>query len=172
MNAPPESSPHPSGNHSATVPTEAAEAVQRGLRSILAWVDRGPDAIARGEMERWEHELLLGGWDAGGRLPLAVLARELAQPAGPQRERLAWACLCVTEWALEAGAVSTGLAYAEAAARAWPEQGRYAWTAGRLLHAYGWNAAGDEWLRQAARVTEKAGDWEGQARSLAALHSP
>ena len=154
----------------AGLAAEPAAAVERGLRALHGWLERGAAAFAPGEMEGWERELLLGGWDAGVRLPLAVLARELA--VGPQRERVAWACLCVTEWALETGAVSAGLAYAEAAARAWPEQGRYAWAAGRLLRAHGWNEAGESWLRRAARVSGEAGDWEGQARSLAALAPP
>ena len=148
---------------------EIAAAVERGLRAVLRWVDEGAAAFAPGEMEEWERELLLGSWDPGARLPLAVLARELADPAGPGREQVAWACLCVTEWALESGAVAAGLAFAEAAARAWPEQGRYAWTAGCLMRAHGREEAAELWLRRAAQLAERAGDWEGQARSLAEL---
>ena len=151
------------------LPSVVAAAVERALRVVLLWVARGVAGLPPGEMERWERELLLAGWDPGARLPLAVLARELAEPAGPRRERIAWACLCVTEWALEAGAVSVGLAFADAAARAWPEQARYAWTAGRLLRAHGRDEAGESWLRRAAYVAEESGDWEGQARSLAGL---
>jgi len=149
--------------------SDIAASVEHGLRMVLRWVEHGPGASAPGDLEAWERALLLGEWDPGARLPLAVLARELARPDGADRERVAWACLCVTEWALESGAVSTGLAYAEAAARAWPEQGRYAWAAGRLLHAHGDARAGDLWLRRAARASERAGDREGRARSLAAL---
>lgn len=150
-------------------PSPSAAALERGLRLLLRWVEHGAAALAAEELPGWERELLLGEWDPGARLPLAVLVRELADPAGADRERVAWACLCVTEWALETGAVSTGLAYAEAAARAWPEQGRYAWAAGRLLRSYGRDEAGAAWLRRAARVTERAGDREGRARALAAL---
>jgi hypothetical protein len=147
----------------------ATAAVERGLRTVLRWVEHGTRAFPAGELDAWERELLLGGWDPGARLPLAVLARELARPDGPDRERVAWACLCVTEWALETGAVATGLAFAEAAARAWPEQGRYAWAAGQLLRAHGDRHGADLWLRRAARAAERAGDWEGQARSRAGL---
>lgn len=146
-----------------------AAALERGLHLLSRWVEDGAAALAAEQLPAWERELLLADWDPGARLPLAVLVRELADPAGADRERVAWACLCVTEWALETGVVSTGLAFAEAAARAWPEQGRYAWAAGRLLRSYGRHEAGAAWLRRAARVTEQAGDREGRARALAAL---
>lgn len=164
--------PPPPPDPGASAPSPAVRAaVERALRAVLEWVARGAAAFAPGELARWERELLLADWDAAARLPLAVLARELAE-AAPQRERLAWACLCVTEWALEVGAVTLGLAFADAAARAWPEQARYAWTAGRLLRAHGRTEAGESWLRRAAQVAEESGDWEGQARSLAELVPP
>lgn len=151
------------------LPDVVGAAVERGLRYVQGWVDGGAGAIDGTELAGWERELLLGEWDPGARLPLAVLARELTDPAGAERERVAWACLCVTEWALESGAVTPGLAFAEAAARAWPDQGRYAWAAGRLLRAHGREADAETWLRRAAQLAERAGDWEGQARSLAEL---
>ncbi|HEX8361013.1 MAG TPA: hypothetical protein VF613_12940, partial [Longimicrobium sp.] len=61
---------------------EVTAAVDRGLRYVQGWVDGGAGAFAAGEMAGWERELLLGVWDPGARLPLAVLARELADPAG------------------------------------------------------------------------------------------
>lgn len=173
-NDPTTRNPEPTMDPPATltaVPTARA-AVEHGLRTVLRWVEHGPRAFAPGDLDAWERELLLGDWDPGARLPLAVLARELARPEGPDRERVAWACLCVTEWALDTGAVTTGLAFAEAAARAWPEQGRYAWAAGRLLRAHGQAGAGEAWLRRAAHASERAGDWEGKARSLADLNRP
>ncbi len=159
----------PGAHPALPLPEGVAAAVERGLRYVQGWVDGGAGAFAAGEIARWERELLLGEWDPGARLPLAVLARELAEPDGAERERVAWACLCVTEWALESGAVAAGLAFAEAAARAWPEQGRYAWAAGRLQRAHGREAAAETWLRRAAQLSERAGDWEGQARSLSEL---
>jgi hypothetical protein len=168
----PEERPPAAGSAAApdrALPEGVAAAVDRGLRYVQGWVDGGAGASDAGELAEWERELLLDEWDPGARLPLAVLARELADPAGADRERVAWACLCVTEWALESGAVGPGLAFAEAAARAWPDQGRYAWAAGRLLRAHGREADAEGWLRRAAQLAERAGDWEGQARSLAEL---
>lgn len=150
----------------------ATAAVQRGLRAVLRWADEGSAGLDPGAMAEWERELLLASWDPGARLPLAVLARELGDPAGPEPERVAWACLCVTEWALESGAVKAGLAFAEAAARAWPDQGRYAWAAGRLLRTHGREEEAETWLRRAAQLAGRAGDWEGQARSLLELVRP
>ena len=164
---PPRSDAH-AGDPASTLPEGVAAAVDRGLRYVEGWVEGGDAAFAAGELAGWERELLLGDWDPGARLPLAVLAREHTQAAA-DRERVAWACLCVTEWALESGAVGAGLAFAEAAARAWPDQGRYAWAAGRLLRAHGREAAAETWLRRAAELAQRAGDWEGQARSLAEL---
>lgn len=150
---------------------EAAAAVERGLGAVVRWVNGGAAAFSEGEMDAWERELLLGSWDPGARLPLAVVARELAEPGGGGGERVAWACLCVTEWALERGAVAAGLAFAEAAAHAWPEQGRYAWTVGCLMRAHGREDAAESWLRRAAELAERAGDREGHARSLAELEA-
>ncbi|HEY0150588.1 MAG TPA: hypothetical protein VGB92_01245 [Longimicrobium sp.] len=167
--------PAPQGGPGAEPPPAdraATAAIERGLRAVLRWVDEGAAGVDPGAMAEWERELLLGSWDPGARLPLAVLARELAEPDGPEPERVAWACLCVTEWALESGAVAAGLAFAEAAARAWPDQGRYAWAAGRLLRAHGREEDAETWLRRAAQLAGRAGDWEGQARSLVELVRP
>jgi len=167
--------PAPEGGPGAEPPPAdraATAAIERGLRAVLRWVDAGAAGVDPGAMAEWERELLLGSWDPGARLPLAVLARELAEPDGPEPERVAWACLCVTEWALESGAVAAGLAFAEAAARAWPDQGRYAWAAGRLLRAHGREEEAETWLRRAAQLAGRAGDWEGQARSLVELVRP
>lgn len=167
--------PSPQGGSGAEPPPAdraATAAIERGLSAVLRWVDEGAAGVDPGAMAEWERELLLGSWDPGARLPLAVLARELAEADGPEPERVAWACLCVTEWALESGAVAAGLAFAEAAARAWPDQGRYAWAAGRLLRAHGREEEAETWLRRAAQLAGRAGDWEGQARSLVELVRP
>ena len=78
--------PAPQGGPAEEPPPagRAAEAAaERGLHAVLRWVNEGSAGLDPGAMARWERELLLGSWDPGVRLPLAVLARELGDPAGP-----------------------------------------------------------------------------------------
>jgi hypothetical protein len=149
---------------------EVGAAVWRGLRCVLRWVSDDGARVIAGEMEAWERELLLADWEPAARLPLAVLAGELADASGGAPDRVAWACMCVTDWALGRGAVSVGLAFAEAAALARPQRGRYAWAAGRLLRAHGQGESGQEWLRRAADLAERAR--HGETRALGGAQEP
>ncbi|MCA1791644.1 MAG: tetratricopeptide repeat protein [Thioalkalivibrio sp.] len=155
------------------LPAEVALAAWQTLRSVLMWA--GEEPVMRGElfepcaMGEWERELLEAGWDPDLRCALAVLVGELAAPAEASAETLARTCLCVTEWALEHGHVATALAFAEAAALAWPQHPRFSWMAGRLLKRYGHLTEAEEWLRRAAKAASSARDWEAQALALSSL---
>lgn len=152
---------------------EVALPVWQALRSVLMWAAEEPHA--RGglfdarAMEDWECDLLQGTFDADLRFPLAVLVGELGRGADARSEPVARACLCVTEWALPRKAVSTALAFSEAAALAWPEHPRYAWMTGRLLRRYGRLPEAEQWVRRAVRVAIRIGDPEGHTRALNGL---
>jgi tetratricopeptide (TPR) repeat protein len=155
------------------LPPEVALPLWQGLRSVLMWA--GEEPAMRGglfepcAMADWERELLEASWDPDARCPLAVLVRELADPVRAVPETLSHGCLCITEWALEHRYTATALAFAEAAALAWPQHPRWAWMAGRLMRAHGRPREAEMWLRRAERAATKASDWEGRALALNSL---
>jgi tetratricopeptide (TPR) repeat protein len=157
------------------LPAELMLPVWHTLRSVLLWVQvppAGRDGLFEdGAMVHWEMELLQGSLEDGLRNPLAVLARELAEPGADSPQRIAWACLCITEWALDGRFEATALAFAEGAALAWPDHPRYAWTAGRLMRTHGRPEDAEAWLRRAVRLAVRAGDWETQVVGLNSLGS-
>lgn len=149
------------------LPPEVALPVWQTLRSVLLWA--GEEPAMRGDlfepcaMEDWERQLLEDDWEPDVRCPLAVLVGEMGRLAEASPETMARTCLCVTDWALEHGYVATALAYAEAAALAWPQHPRYSWTAGRLIRAYGNQREAEMWLKRAERAAASLGDWDAQA---------
>ena len=151
------------------LPDAFALTVWQTLRSVLAWAGGEPglrgDLFEARAMAEWEVELLRGEWEEALRLPLAVIVGALGEADDASAERLARACFCVSEWALDHGASSTALAFAEAAALCWSENPRYAYTAGRLLRAYGRSREAEEWMRRTVRVALSVGD--GNTHSLA-----
>lgn len=150
---------------------EVSLAVWQTLRGVLMWAAETPDArpalFDTEAMRAWECELLVASWEPELRYPLAVLVGELA--GDPTPEPIARACLCVTDWALTREAWSTALAFAEAAALAWPEHPRYAWMVGRLLRTRGRLREAEQWARRCVRVAAATGDWEAQGAGLTAL---
>ena len=155
------------------LPPELALTVWQALRSVLMWAAEQPatrgDLFEPRSMEEWERELLEGTFDADLRCPLAVIVGELASPAAASAERLAQACLCVTEWGLSHSAVRTALGFTEAAALCLPDHPRYAWMAGRLLRAHGRFKEAERWLQRALRTASSGDDWEAYSRSMVAL---
>lgn len=149
------------------LPPEVALPVWQTLRSVLMWA--GEEPALRGDlfepcaMQEWEAELLLDSWEPDVRCPLAVIVGELAKPADASAETLARACLCVTDWALERGHAATALAFAEAAALAWPQQPRFSWLVSRLLRHHGRLREAETWIRRSAKAAASARDWETQA---------
>jgi tetratricopeptide (TPR) repeat protein len=152
---------------------EVALPVWQTLRSVLMWA--GEEPALRGDlfepcaMEDWEAELLQDSWEPDVRCPLAVLVGELAKPVDASAETIARACLCVTDWALERGHTATALAFAEAAALAWPQQPRYSWITGRLLRAEGRLREAEQWFKRSERAAVASQDYEGRTMALQSL---
>jgi tetratricopeptide (TPR) repeat protein len=96
---------------------------------------------------------------------VAVTGELLDTPPDPTR--LARACLCVTEWALPRKHVTTGLAFAEAAAQALPTS-RYAFLAGKLNRQYGRHHQAERWLKEAEDLARREKDWETKVRVMLA----
>lgn len=148
------------------------------LRAAHAWAggaDTARALLPAGGADRWEAELLErafaeAGASRGDEPPLlcalAALVSGLRRPDEATAEEMAWACLCVTEWALGRGAVETSLAFACAAALARPESAGLAWTAGKMLRNRGRMREAEWWLRRAVRVAVWTRDWGAMALAL------
>jgi hypothetical protein len=110
----------------------------RVLRCLALWIveDRAcaPPFDGRG-MQALEEQILTSGYDDAIRLPLAVIARSLTPGAeDADLERMAYACLCVAEWAHGRGLYSVATSFADASALATGLE-RYAEVAARLRRA-------------------------------------
>jgi tetratricopeptide (TPR) repeat protein len=155
------------------LPADVALPVWHTLRSVLLWSQVPPGARAAlfedGAMEAWEAEVLTGTLEESVRSPLAVLARELSTPEEASPQQIAWACFCVTEWALGRRATATAMVFAETAALAWPEHPRYAWAAGRLMRTHGKLRDAETWMRRAIRLSVQCADWQMQILGLNSL---
>jgi tetratricopeptide (TPR) repeat protein len=129
----------------------------QALRYVTAWAEW---AAASGEMfdeegmRAWEAEVLTTeGVD------------EMCRPDDVDVPRLAKACLAITDWAIGHGAPGTALAFAEAAAAAWPNNARMAWMTGCLFREQGQAPKAGQWFQRARRVAVWTGDAEVQAIS-------
>lgn len=145
----------------------------QALRLVFAWA-AGPDVSAAvfdgTDLGVWESDVLeAGDVDEDLRAPVAVIAAELARPADVDLERLAHACLVITDWSLEYGAQGTAVLFAEAAAVVWPNNARFAWITGKLYRAWQQLARAELWFRRASRVAVWTGDWELRARAANSL---
>lgn len=155
------------------LPDAFALPVWQTLRSVLAWAGGEPgmrgDLFEAQAMAEWEEELLRGEWEEALRLPLAVIVGAMVEAERASPELLARSCMCVTEWALSRGAVTTGLAFAEAAALTWPEQPRYAYMVGRLLRKHERVPEAEQWMRRVVRVAGSIGDRDAETLGLNSL---
>jgi tetratricopeptide (TPR) repeat protein len=122
------------------------------------------------DREGWEADVLgTSGIDEALWAPVSVIAGELAHPAEVGPERLAHACLAVTDWALGCDAHGTAILFAEAAAAVWPTNARIAWIVGKLHRERLQLGRAENWFRRASRVAGWTGDWELQAQAINSL---
>jgi len=139
-------------------------------RALLAWTaDPAAAAFDPDALRRIEDRLLATLDSDPLSAPLAVLVHALLDPAGANRARAAWACMAVSDWAVERGARQTALAFAQLAALSAPRNARYAWLVARLRFADGRLREAEPWYRRAHRVAVWTDDREVQVRSLNSL---
>jgi hypothetical protein len=146
----------------------------RLYRAVLAWSARpeGSDlgAEAWAEMRQIERGLLsrlrdlLGS--AGGLLAGYMLEGGAASP-----QDVAWACVCLSEYASDCAAQETALDFAQAAALACPRHSRYAWLVGCMFRAAARPGEAGRWFQRAYRVALWTRDVEAQVQSLRGLVS-
>lgn len=140
-------------------------------RSLLAWTadPENPPAFDRAALRRIEDSVLSRLRKDEIAAPLAVLIAALLGWETIDPKRFAWACLCVSDWAIGRGAKATAVAYAQLAALSWPRHARYAWVVARLLFGQTRFREAEPWYRRAHRVGVWTDDWEIQAKSLNSL---
>jgi len=140
------------------------------LRAVLAWSahpEHSP-ALDCAALERTEYALLSRGPDPLAS-PAGLLAGYMADPEAACPREVAWACVCISDWAAERGAPKTSLQFATAAALAWPRHARYAWLVARMLRTQSRLGEAEAWFRRAHRVATWTDDWEAKARTLNSL---
>jgi tetratricopeptide (TPR) repeat protein len=155
------------------VPDSFALHVFHALRLVFAWA-AGPQVAGAvfdfTDLAAWEAAVLgATGEDEALWAPVAVIAGEVARPALLDPERLAHACLAVTDWALGREAHGTALLFAEAAAVVWPNNARIAWLTGKLYRQQLQLGRAEMWFSRARRVAVWTGDWDIQARAITSL---
>jgi hypothetical protein len=155
------------------VPDSFALHAFQALRLVFAWA-AGPTVSGAvfdaTDLHAWEADVLgVSAVDEALWAPVAVIAGELVRPADVDVERLAHACLAVTDWALGADAHGTALLFAEAEAVVWPSNARIAWITGKLYRARLQLARAEMWLRRARRIAVWTGDSELQAQAMNSL---
>jgi tetratricopeptide (TPR) repeat protein len=166
---------HPAAIPAAAVPgAEIVAELESGegvvlcslFRAALAWSNDPAGPVAElAEVE--EHAL--ARLDDGDCWPAAALIA--AQLAGERvdRAKVAQACFCVADWALERNAGATALAFTLLAALVCPRHPRYAWAAGRMLRGHGRTREAEFWLERSQRVAVWMGDAYAQSISLSSL---
>lgn len=102
------------------LPADGAVHAWRVLRSLSLWIaedcEGSPPFDAEG-MRHFEERILKAEYDDEIRLPLAVIVRALTPGASDAEvRRLAYACLCVAEWALGRRLFSLATSFANASA--------------------------------------------------------
>ncbi|HEU0015483.1 MAG TPA: hypothetical protein VFQ45_17465 [Longimicrobium sp.] len=152
------------------LPGPAGREVWRVLRLVLDFA-AGQHAVEwfdAAYLDAWEEHILRGPLEAPLRLPLGVIVGELTAPHEAERPLLGHGCWCVADWA-SGRYEETALAFAEAAALCWPENGRYAMVAGRLFRKAGRLREAELWLRRARRLAVWHEDWEAAVLSTSSM---
>ncbi len=142
----------------------------RLLWMVLSWtVEQNDDALwDPGQLEDFERDLLSHPDPALGQ-PAGLLAGYMAIGASPDPQGVAWACLCVAEWASGRGFRVTAAEFALTAALAWKSNARYACLAADLLWASGQSSRAEHWFLRTRRLAVWRADRVCESRALSRL---
>lgn len=141
------------------------------LRAVLLVVQKNRLAplYSIRSLDAWEAQLLESEYPEALRFPLGVLIGCIRDRDEAERPLMAKACFALADWAFDQGATGTALLCVEAAALCVPENGRYALVAGRAYRSAGRLADAERWLKRAARLTYRRGDWGAHAFAVCTL---
>lgn len=142
------------------------------LRDIHLWAampaDKRPRLFAEGALARRTEMLGATEVDAEIRAPVQDLS-EILGPADADAEKLARACLRVSEWAVRGGRGATALDYAQAASLARPNAAQDALRVAYLAQELGEHARAETWFRRTVTVARQSVDRESYAQGLLGL---
>ncbi|MET0400228.1 MAG: hypothetical protein ABW277_25790 [Longimicrobiaceae bacterium] len=145
----------------------------RALRSATLWATARPDErahlFAPEARERWLRDGASVPLHPVLRVPMRVVAALLASPGSASAERVARACMGISEWAAEAGAPRTALAFSQAAATASPGSAPAALAAGLRARETGQEIRAETWLRRAVVLSRARRDRTTQAHASLGL---
>jgi len=143
----------------------------RMLRALELWCVHSRETgelFSRPGMESLVHAIA-GAREMSDELrkALVAIACELASDV-PNVSQMELGCVFVSNWAVEAGARNTALAFADAAA-VLALNPRYVFFAGKLHRTLGEPRDAEMWLQRASAFASRALDWETKVRSVGAL---
>jgi tetratricopeptide (TPR) repeat protein len=157
--------------YSAAPPPVALRELPVGVAEIafevlnLLWLFGSLGVYRRGawfksdELQALEEEILTSNLDPLFRSALGLIVGELAR-SNNKMTVLPQACAAAAEWALDANAPETALAFIELSALAFPLSGRLALLAGRALKAHSKIREAEYWLRRSGKLAHLGRDWE------------
>jgi len=137
------------------------------FRVVLGWTARQDDKC-HGDVQaliRLEREMLERGADPFA-APCGLLAGYMAHPCAARKEEVAWACICLAEWAQEEGFAGIAEGFSKLSAYAWPRNARYAVLAAHVLFVSGKTREAESWFTRAHKVAIWTDDWTCQVRAL------
>lgn len=158
------------------LPRDVGMHVTRVYRSVMLWAAEPPEKRTGGmflgaNMESLAIRIATASPALGEAIsqPLILIACELAGDE-PHVPTVARACLAVADWALGRRAITTALAFADAAASV-HANARYALVAGRLHRHHGTQQRAELWLRRASVLATRVGDWQTKVKAVLSLGS-
>ncbi|HEU4558127.1 MAG TPA: tetratricopeptide repeat protein [Longimicrobium sp.] len=141
----------------------------QSLRDVTLWAEtpvEARDGLFTEEAGRRRLEdLLTSGAEPTLEISLSTLAALVSTPATAAPEIISLVCLQVSEWADLRGAMATAVAYAQAAAVAFPEDPDPALAAGTVLLRWKRHARAETWLRRCIGLARRAGEWTNYAEA-------
>lgn len=142
----------------------------QSLRDVMLWA-QASDAdreglFAPGAAQRRLSEVMAAGAEPAVELALTAFAAILEAPGATRARVVAGACLSISRWAEEHGAMGTALGFAHASALARPEDPHAALAAGGVALRWGRRTTAETWLRRCVGLARRTGEWEPYAEAL------
>lgn len=154
-------------------PCEAGVILWQLLRDVTLWVGvPEPNRVKlfspKAPVRQWQ--TLLEVEVSESVRPYLLLARNLlSTDRRPEASELAQACRKIAEWADEQSRPQTAIAFAQAAALAWPESPEYAYRVGLLSRRNSQYSRAETWFRRSIALSRLRRDMQSRALSLIGL---
>ena len=150
-------------------PSEAGVVLWQIVRDVSLWAST-PESSRKGlfspraPIRQWQ-VLLQAELSESVRPYLLILANLLFTDRHLEAPELAFACRKIADWAEEQLHLHTAIAFAQAAALAWPESAECAYKVGWLARRHGEYARAESWLRRSIAITRRLPDMQSRVLS-------